>query len=100
GEHQVLNALAAAAAARHLGMSTAAIADRLARTGPASAHRMHVVETPGGIRIVDDAYNANPESMRAALKALAGMSVGAHRQRRRTLAVLGEMRELGEGSIT
>ncbi|QGH69833.1 UDP-N-acetylmuramoyl-tripeptide--D-alanyl-D-alanine ligase [Pseudactinotalea sp. HY158] len=101
GEHHVVNGLAAAAAALLLGLSADAVAARLARTGPASAHRMHLIDTAGGIRIVDDAYNANPESVRAALKALAAMSVraGAGRERRRTIAVLGEMRELGPDSI-
>ena len=56
---------------------------------------MEVHERADGVTIVNDAYNANPDSMRAALKALAAMGQG-----RRTWAVLGEMRELGPESIT
>ena len=56
---------------------------------------MHVVDF-GGIRVIDDAYNANPTSMRAALKTLADM---ADRTGRRSVAVLGEMLELGPDSI-
>ena len=55
---------------------------------------MEVRESPDGVTIVNDAYNANPESMRAALKTLVAMAAG-----RRTWAVLGEMRELGDESM-
>jgi UDP-N-acetylmuramoyl-tripeptide--D-alanyl-D-alanine ligase len=55
---------------------------------------MQVTERADGVTVVNDAYNANPESMRAALKSLAVMGRG-----RRTWAVLGEMLELGPGSI-
>jgi UDP-N-acetylmuramoyl-tripeptide--D-alanyl-D-alanine ligase len=55
---------------------------------------MEVTELPDGTTVINDAYNANPESMVAALKALAAMG-----RRRTTWAVLGEMRELGDGSI-
>ena len=58
---------------------------------------MEVTERPDGITIVNDAYNANPESMRAALKALVAMGRGA--EQRRTWAVIGEMRELGDISV-
>src|SRR5690606_29434664 len=58
---------------------------------PISPHRMHVTDTVDGIRVVDDAYNANPTSMRAGLRALAAMAAGG----RRAVAVLGEMLELG-----
>jgi UDP-N-acetylmuramoyl-tripeptide--D-alanyl-D-alanine ligase len=54
---------------------------------------MEVTERADGVTVVNDAYNANPDSMRAALKALAAMGVG-----RRTWAVLGSMLELGEES--
>jgi UDP-N-acetylmuramoyl-tripeptide--D-alanyl-D-alanine ligase len=93
GEHQVANALAAAAIARALGIATEAIADSLSRAAPRSPWRMEVVEASDGLTIVNDAYNANPESVAAALDAL--VSIGGER---RTWAVLGEMRELGEHS--
>jgi UDP-N-acetylmuramoyl-tripeptide--D-alanyl-D-alanine ligase len=95
GEHHVSNALAVAAVALELGMAVADVAGALGRAQPASRWRMEVTERPDGVTIVNDAYNANPESMRAALKALASMSAG-----RRSWAVLGEMRELGSASVT
>ncbi|GAA4353086.1 UDP-N-acetylmuramoyl-tripeptide--D-alanyl-D-alanine ligase [Angustibacter luteus] len=94
GEHQVGNALAVAAVALELGMSLPDVAQALGRARPASRWRMEVTERPDGVRIVNDAYNANPDSMRAALKALASMGEG-----RRTWAVLGEMLELGDSTI-
>lgn len=93
GEHHTANALAATAAALTLGVPAAEIVATLARTGPASAHRMAVTDRADGVRIIDDAYNANPDSVRAALRALAPLAPG-----RRTVAVLGEMLELGEES--
>ncbi|GAA4423795.1 UDP-N-acetylmuramoyl-tripeptide--D-alanyl-D-alanine ligase [Georgenia halophila] len=93
GEHHVTNALAAAAVALHLGVGLDAIAEALATAGAASPHRMDVRDRGDGIRIVDDSYNANPDSVRAALRTLAGLSAG-----RRRVAVLGEMLELGEDS--
>ncbi len=90
GAHQVGNALAAAAVGRAVGMNVGDIADALSASGPASHWRMETTELPGGITVVNDAYNANPESMRAALAVLA--AIGANR---RTWAVLGEMAELG-----
>ncbi len=93
GEHQVANALAAAAVALECGLPAAEVAATLARTEAASRWRMEVVERADGVVIVNDAYNANPESMRAALKTLAGMG-----RDRRTWAVLGAMAELGDES--
>lgn len=90
GEHHVSNALAAAAVAHELGMSAEEIATALSGAGSLSRWRMEVTERPDGVTIVNDAYNANPESMRAALRALAAMGRG-----RRTWAVLGKMAELG-----
>ncbi len=94
GEHHVSNALAAAAVAGELGMPVAEIASALSAAGTLSRWRMEVVERPDGVTVVNDAYNANPESMRAALRALAAMGKG-----RRTWAVLGEMAELGGESF-
>jgi UDP-N-acetylmuramoyl-tripeptide--D-alanyl-D-alanine ligase len=95
GEHHVANALAVAAVGLELGMRLPEVAEALGRARPASRWRMEVTERADGVRIVNDAYNANPESVRAALKALAGMGQG-----RRTWAVLGEMLELGDSSLT
>lgn len=94
GEHHVTNALAAAAAALRLGLSLATVAARLSGATALSPHRMQVTERPDGITVVDDSYNANPDSMRAALKALAVMAG----RERRSVAVLGEMLELGDES--
>ncbi|KNE79362.1 MULTISPECIES: UDP-N-acetylmuramoyl-tripeptide--D-alanyl-D-alanine ligase [Streptomyces] len=94
GEHHVSNALAAAAVAHELGMPADEIATALSEAGQLSRWRMEVTERPDGVTVVNDAYNANPDSVRAALRALAAMGKG-----RRTWAVLGEMAELGEESL-
>ncbi|MFD4546858.1 UDP-N-acetylmuramoyl-tripeptide--D-alanyl-D-alanine ligase [Streptomyces sp. NPDC058466] len=94
GEHHVSNALAAAAVAHELGMSADEIARALSEAGSLSRWRMEVTERPDGVTVVNDAYNANPESMRAALRALATMGRG-----RRTWAVLGQMAELGDEAL-
>ncbi|MEU0741809.1 UDP-N-acetylmuramoyl-tripeptide--D-alanyl-D-alanine ligase [Streptomyces sp. NPDC006134] len=94
GEHHVSNALAAAAVAHELGMSADEIAVALSEAGSLSRWRMEVTERPDGVTIVNDAYNANPESVRAALRALAAMAKG-----RRTWAVLGKMAELGDEAL-
>ncbi|KFD43681.1 UDP-N-acetylmuramoyl-tripeptide--D-alanyl-D-alanine ligase [Cellulosimicrobium cellulans J34] len=94
GEHHVTNALAAAAAALRLGVALPDVAARLSDARALSPHRMQVTERPDGITVIDDSYNANPDSMRAALKALAVMAG----RDRRSVAVLGEMLELGDDS--
>ena len=94
GEHHVANALAAAAMASACGMDVATIANALSDAKPQSRWRMEYHELSNGVTVINDAYNANPESMRSALRALAVM--GRHR---RTWAVLGEMRELGDLSM-
>ena len=95
GEHQALNGAAAAAVAGHLGQPVARTAELLAAAQPRSAWRMEVGRTADGVTIVNDAYNANPESMRAALRSLAAMRSGG-----RTFAVLGTMAELGDAAMT
>jgi UDP-N-acetylmuramoyl-tripeptide--D-alanyl-D-alanine ligase len=98
GEHQVGNALSAAAVALECGASLQQVADALAGAAPASRHRMEVRSRADGVTVINDAYNANPDSVRAGLQALAVMArSGAPR---RSWAVLGEMGELGEDSIT
>jgi UDP-N-acetylmuramoyl-tripeptide--D-alanyl-D-alanine ligase len=93
GDHHVGNALAAAAVALELGGTVDGVAAALAAAVPASRWRMEVVERRDGVTVVNDAYNANPESMRAALTALESLGGG-----RRTWAVLGRMAELGGSS--
>ncbi|GAA4987773.1 UDP-N-acetylmuramoyl-tripeptide--D-alanyl-D-alanine ligase [Kineococcus glutinatus] len=93
GEHQVANALAAATAALAAGVPLPGVAAALSGAEAVSPGRMQVVERPDGVTVVNDAYNANPDSVRAALKALVAMAGG-----RRTWAVLGEMLELGPTS--
>lgn len=95
GEHQVSNALAAAGLALLCGLDLDAVAAGLSAATAKSHWRMEVTETAAGVTVVNDAYNANPESMRAALKTLAIMSEG-----RRSIAVLGHMAELGPDSIS
>jgi UDP-N-acetylmuramoyl-tripeptide--D-alanyl-D-alanine ligase len=97
GEHHVGNAAAAAAVALVLGMPLDRIAGALSAATAASPGRMAVAERADGVTVIDDAYNANPDSMKAALKALA--AVGRGRPGSRTVAVLGEMRELGESAL-
>ena len=99
GGHHVGNALAVAAVATELGMPVPAAAAALSEAVPLSRWRMEVSTRADGVTVVNDAYNANPDSVRAGLKALAdlaqaGQEAGA--PPRRTWAVLGEMRELGD----
>ena len=94
GAHHVTNALAAAGLAAELGMELDAIAAGLSAAVARSRWRMEVTERGDGVTIVNDAYNANPESVRAALAALSDMTAGG----RRGFAVLGQMTELGEES--
>ena len=93
GGAQVSNALAAAAVARELGMPVAEIAAALAEIDTISHWRMEVSERGDGVTVVNDAYNSNPDSMRAALDTLSVMAGDGH-----AVAVLGEMAELGPQS--
>ena len=92
GAHQAQNATAAAAMAVAAGFPLADVAAALSEVTSASRWRMEVHERPDGMVVVNDAYNANPDSMRAALEAL--VAIGRARGRR-TVAVLGQMLELG-----
>ena len=93
GRHHVGNALAVLAVALECGIPLSQAATSIAEAGIVSRWRMDVTERPDGVTIVNDAYNANPDSMRAALSALQSMGEG-----RRTWAVLGSMLELGDES--
>ncbi|MBE1583120.1 UDP-N-acetylmuramoyl-tripeptide--D-alanyl-D-alanine ligase [Nonomuraea angiospora] len=93
GEHQVSNALAAAAVATALGLGAAEIAGGLNAARRRSAGRLEIVERPDGVTVVDDAFNASPESMRAGLRAVKALA-GA----RRTVAVLGAMGQQADAS--
>ena len=99
GDHQVSNALCAAAVALECGATLDQVAAALAAAGPVSPHRMQVTTRDDGVTVVNDAYNANPDSMRAGLKALAWMARSGEAPRR-SWAVLGEMAELGDDSIS
>jgi UDP-N-acetylmuramoyl-tripeptide--D-alanyl-D-alanine ligase len=94
GEHQVANALAAACAASAVGIPADRIAAALSDAVPRSVSRFQVKERPDGVTVIDDAFNANPISARAALRTLATMAAG-----RRTVAVLGEMMHLADEAI-
>ncbi|MTD59065.1 UDP-N-acetylmuramoyl-tripeptide--D-alanyl-D-alanine ligase [Amycolatopsis pithecellobii] len=95
GEHHVGNALSAAVVALELGSTVDEVAARLSTVERRSARRMEVVTRGDGVTILNDSYNANPESVRAALKTLASMSRG-----KRSWAVLGVMAELGADSVS
>jgi UDP-N-acetylmuramoyl-tripeptide--D-alanyl-D-alanine ligase len=98
GEHHVANTLAVVACALECGLDLDLIVRVLRTAVPASRWRMEVSERPDGVTVVNDAYNANPESMRAALKALVAMGRDEDGAPRRTWAVLGSMLELGPES--
>ena len=103
GDHHVGNALCAAAVALECGATLEQVAAALADAGPVSGHRMRVSTRADGVTVIDDAYNANPDSMRAGLQALAWISAagGANPAgKRRSWAVLGEMAELGDDAIS
>jgi UDP-N-acetylmuramoyl-tripeptide--D-alanyl-D-alanine ligase len=114
GDHQVSNALCAAAVAVECGASLDQVAAALAAAGPVSRHRMQVATRDDGVTVINDAYNANPDSMRAGLKALAAIAheggaptfpsqagaPPAGAGKRRSWAVLGEMAELGDDAIS
>lgn len=94
GAHHVSNALAAATVVLRLGVPLSDVAKRLSEATALSPHRMAVTERPDGVTVIDDAYNANPDSMKAALRTLAVVSG----RTRRSVAVLGEMLELGDSA--
>lgn len=92
GEHHVMNALAAAAVADALGMECETIVSGLCSVHRAERWRMEIVGGKDGVTVINDAYNASPDSMAAALKTLAQIVTPPGR----SIAVLGEMSELGD----
>jgi UDP-N-acetylmuramoyl-tripeptide--D-alanyl-D-alanine ligase len=97
GRHMALNCLAVLAAVDALGADVARAAAALAGLSPlAGRGRRHVVDRDGGaFTVIDESYNANPASMRAAIETLGAMRPDGGARR---IAVLGEMRELGPQS--
>jgi UDP-N-acetylmuramoyl-tripeptide--D-alanyl-D-alanine ligase len=93
GGHHIPNSLAAAALARSLGLGLRDIADGLSAAVPRSRWRMEVSTRADGVIVINDTYNANPESVRAALDALGHLAGDG-----RAFAVLGHMAELGSSS--
>ncbi|MCL2544229.1 MAG: UDP-N-acetylmuramoyl-tripeptide--D-alanyl-D-alanine ligase [Microbacteriaceae bacterium] len=94
GEHHVMNALAAAASAHALGVGIADIVAGLEAVTRAERWRMEVLGGRDGVTVINDAYNASPDSMAAALRTLAKLK----RPGARAIAIVGEMAELGEYS--
>ncbi|MGD8254697.1 MAG: UDP-N-acetylmuramoyl-tripeptide--D-alanyl-D-alanine ligase [Syntrophobacterales bacterium] len=94
GRHHIMNAVAAAAVAWAVNLSSSTIAAALAEFHPVDK-RMEILTLPGDIHIINDSYNANPGSMAAALETLIHL-----KKQGKTVAVLGDMLELGEDSST
>ncbi len=93
GCHNVANALAAAACATAAGATLEQIADGLAVLQPV-AGRLSPTVLPGGVTIIDDSYNANPGSMKAAIDTLSHFSTSEEKGQK--VLVMGDMAELGE----
>ena len=95
GEHQAMNLAATIATIDELGIDVEASLEQLSSLQMAERWRMQLIESTAGFSVINDAYNASPDSMRAALQTLAILG----RQGHRTVAILGEMAELGEFSV-
>jgi UDP-N-acetylmuramoyl-tripeptide--D-alanyl-D-alanine ligase len=96
GEHQLMNCAAALAVADSLGLPREKSIAAIEKMALAERWRMQLSKRSDGVYVINDAYNASPDSMKAALQTLAQLG----RQGHRTIAVLGEMAELGEFSAT
>ena len=92
GEHHVTNALAALAVARELGIPPERAIPAIEAVPRAERWRMEVLDRGDGVTVINDAYNASPDSTAAAMKTLAQIITPGQR----SVAVLGEMAELGE----
>ena len=95
GEHHVMNALAALAAADAVGVGPNRAIPALEAMDRAERWRMELLSAPAGVTVINDAYNASPESTAAALRTLAELTRGRHR----AIAIIGEMAELGEHAV-
>ena len=95
GRHHVPNAVAAAAAALAVGLDLHQVAAALGLATARSRWRMELHDRSDGVTVINDSYNANPDSMRAALNTLAELG----RSGRHTWAVLGDMLELGDTAV-
>lgn len=93
GMHNVSNCAAAAAIAHAAQIGSEIIVRALAHYTPSVDKRLAVSQLPGGLKVVNDAYNANPASMAAGLRTVAGFGTGCRR-----IAALGDMLELGDAS--
>ena len=94
GEHNVFNACSAAGVGVALGIPMADICRALSESTPETG-RLETLVARDGFTVINDAYNANPDSMRAALKMLSSIGVSGSR-----IAVLGDMGELGEAEVS
>jgi UDP-N-acetylmuramoyl-tripeptide--D-alanyl-D-alanine ligase len=94
GEHQAMNVSAALAVADQLGIDRTLAIEAVSEMEMAERWRMQLIKRSDGVYVINDAYNASPDSMRAALQTLATLG----RQGHRTVAVLGQMAELGQYS--
>ena len=92
GEHQAMNAAAALEVCAFLGLDRKRSFEALEKIELAERWRMQLSKTSAGVYVINDAYNASPDSMRAALQTLATIGRSGHR----TIAVLGSMAELGD----
>ncbi|WP_226996330.1 UDP-N-acetylmuramoyl-tripeptide--D-alanyl-D-alanine ligase [Tessaracoccus flavus] len=97
GRHQVMNALAAAAAAVAVGLDVESVASSLSGATQRSSWRMELLQRHDGVLVLNDAYNANPDSMEVGLRTAVelGLSTRAEHPSGRVIAVLGDMLELG-----
>jgi UDP-N-acetylmuramoyl-tripeptide--D-alanyl-D-alanine ligase len=96
GEHHVYNALAAMATADLLGTELSLAANALEELALAERWRMQLSHRADGLKLINDAYNASPDSMKAAVQTLAELS---RQTGKKAVAVIGEMAELGEYSV-
>ena len=94
GEHQAMNMLASIAVANEFGVPIQRAIESVTKMELAERWRMQLIKSSSGYWVINDAYNASPDSMRAALQTLATLGKSGHR----TIAILGQMAELGEFS--